>query len=128
MVIALRTDGDCLTRGNRACAGMETYQIENILIHTVPQCRKSTHAIDPRLNQTTTMTIISHLLRMNHTKIALPPLSLLQARPVSSDPHRTPRRSEANWPTRSATLSFLLLVQVGEPGLYCALGPKTGDV
>lgn len=42
----------------------------------------------------------------------LPPPSLLPAPPASSDPHHKPRRSEVNWPTRSATF---LLLQIEEP-------------
>lgn len=48
--------------------------------------------------------------------VTLPPLSLLRARPVSSDLHRRPRRSEVNWPTRSSATLFLLLVQVVDQG------------
>ena len=51
-----------------------------------------------------------HVLNREDSGATVPPPSPLRARPVSWDPHRKRRRSEADRPTRPATW-FLLLVQ-----------------
>lgn len=90
-------------RGSHACARDGNVRNKT---HPIAHLRTS----DSHVSHCEYYTDDIHVLYREDRGVTLPPPSPLRARPVSSDPHRKSRRSEADRPTRPATW-FLLLVQ-----------------
>lgn len=90
-------------RGSHACARDGNVRNKT---HPIAHLRTS----DSHVSHCEYYTDDIHVLYREDRGVTLPPPSPLRARPVSWDPHRKSRRSEADRPTRPATW-FLLLVQ-----------------